>query len=91
LWASVLADVRHLLPMIAVPTLVAHAERDVLVPVAQGKYVADQIPGAEFLPLDSDVHLICVSDVLPEFAGAMTDFLERVLSPAQQRVSVATP
>ena len=32
-------------------------------PVAQGKYVADRIAGADFLPLDSDVHLICVSDV----------------------------
>jgi DNA-binding SARP family transcriptional activator/pimeloyl-ACP methyl ester carboxylesterase len=87
LWASILADVRHLLPSINVPTLVAHAERDLLVPVAQGKYIADRIPGAEFLLLDSDIHLICVSDALPEFAGAMTGFLERVLSP-EHRLSL---
>ncbi|MDQ1397732.1 MAG: eukaryotic-like serine/threonine-protein kinase, partial [Acidimicrobiaceae bacterium] len=86
LWACTVADVRHLLPKIAVPTLVAHPERDVMVPIAQGQYVAERIAGAEFLPLDSDIHLICVSDVLDQFAAAMTDFLERVQSP----LSVAT-
>jgi hypothetical protein len=48
--------------------------------VAQGRYVADRIAGAEFLSLDSDTHLICVSDFLDELAAAMTEFLERVLS-----------
>jgi DNA-binding SARP family transcriptional activator/pimeloyl-ACP methyl ester carboxylesterase len=83
LWATNEADVRHLLPNIHVPTLVAHAERDMLAPVAQGRYVADRIAGAEFLLLDSDIHLICVSDVLDELAGAMRAFLERVLSGEQ--------
>ena len=72
------ADVRHLLPMISVPTLVAHAERDVLVPSALGRYVADHIAGAEFFALDSDVHLICVSDVLDQLAATITAFLNRV-------------
>jgi DNA-binding SARP family transcriptional activator/pimeloyl-ACP methyl ester carboxylesterase len=71
------ADVRHLLREIEVPTLVAHAERDVLVPVAQGRYVADHIPGAEFVAFDSDIHLICVSDVLDQLADAVTAFLDR--------------
>ena len=83
LWATSEADVRHLLPEIHVPTLVAHAERDMLAPVAQGRYVADRIAGSEFLLLDSDIHLICVSDVLDELARAMTAFLERVLHPEQ--------
>jgi pimeloyl-ACP methyl ester carboxylesterase len=82
-WATSEADVRHLLPNIHVPTLVANAEHDMLVPVAQGRYVADRIPGAEFLLLDSDIHLICLSDVLDQFAGTMTAFLERVLSRDQ--------
>ncbi len=79
--ATTEADVRHLLPKIDVPTLVAHAERDVLVPVAQGRYVADRIADTEFVLLDSDIHLICVSDVLDQLAGAMTAFLERVAPP----------
>lgn len=72
------ADVRHLLPQIKVPTLVVHAERDVMVPMALGRYIADHVSGAEFLALDSDIHLICVSDVLDQLAGAMTTFLDRV-------------
>jgi DNA-binding SARP family transcriptional activator/pimeloyl-ACP methyl ester carboxylesterase len=91
LWAVSKADVRHLLPSIQVPTLVANAERDMLVPVAQGRYVADRIPGAEFLLLDSDIHLICVSDVLDQLAGAMTAFLERVLSPERPLLPSSRP
>jgi DNA-binding SARP family transcriptional activator/pimeloyl-ACP methyl ester carboxylesterase len=72
------ADVRTVLPDIGVPTLVVHAERDVLVPVGQGRYVAERIPGAEFVTLDSDIHLICVSDVLDELADHIRRFLDRV-------------
>ena len=72
------ADLRHLLPQIEAPTLVTHAERDMMVPVALGQYLADQIAGAEFVTFDSDVHLICVSDVLDELAGTIGAFLERV-------------
>ena len=82
LWATTNADVRHLLPLVNVPTLVAHAEGDILVPVEQGRYVADHIAGAEFLPLHSDIHLICVSDVLGELGDAMAGFLHRLAVPA---------
>jgi pimeloyl-ACP methyl ester carboxylesterase len=80
--ASAEADVRHLLPKVDVPTLVAHAERDMLVPLSQGQYVADRIAGAEFVSLDSDIHLICVSDVLDQLADVMTAFLQRVVPSA---------
>ena len=72
------ADVRGLLADIKVPTLVVHAERDVLVPVEQGRYVADHIDGAEFVVLDSDVHLICVSDVLGDLATHIQGFVDRL-------------
>jgi pimeloyl-ACP methyl ester carboxylesterase len=80
--AATEADVRALLPLIQVPTLVLHAERDLLVPVGQGRYVADHIDGAEFVALDSDVHLICVSDVLDQVAEHTRRFLDRCLTPA---------
>jgi DNA-binding SARP family transcriptional activator/pimeloyl-ACP methyl ester carboxylesterase len=85
--ATAEADVRDLLPQVHAPTLVAHADRDVLVPVAQGRYIADRIPGAKFVAFDSDIHLICVSDVLDELAAEMTAFLERV----PRRETIATP
>jgi DNA-binding SARP family transcriptional activator/pimeloyl-ACP methyl ester carboxylesterase len=76
--ATLEADVRSILGDIRVPTLVVNAARDLLVPVAQGRFVAEHIAGAEFVTLDSDVHLICVSDVLTELADVVQDFLARV-------------
>lgn len=82
LLASSRTDVRWALPEVRVPTLVVHAERDQLVPVAMGRYVADHIAGAEFVALDSDIHLICVSDVLDELAAHMRRFVDRLAAPA---------
>lgn len=73
--AAAEADVRDVLPDIRVPTLVVHAERDQMVPIGQARYVADHIPGARFVTLDSDVHLICVSDVLDQLGDHMRAFL----------------
>ncbi len=91
------ADIRHLLAGVRAPTLVVHAERNRLVPLAQGLYVADGIAGAELVVLDSDVHLICVSDVLDQIADHIEDFLDRRVrsagarGPDQARWSPATP
>jgi DNA-binding SARP family transcriptional activator/pimeloyl-ACP methyl ester carboxylesterase len=76
------ADVRSSLPDIHVPTLVIHPERDMLVPVEQGRYVAEHIAGAEFVALDSDIHLICVSDVIDQVADHMHDFVGRLSEAA---------
>jgi pimeloyl-ACP methyl ester carboxylesterase len=81
--ATVDADVRAVLTDIRVPALVLHAERDVLVPVAQGRYLAEHIPGAQFVALDSDIHLICVSDVVAEVGEHIRTFLDRVQLPGR--------
>jgi len=44
-------DVRALLPVIRVPTLVIHHTDDQVVAPAMGKYVADHIPGAKYVEL----------------------------------------
>ena len=44
-------DVRALLPVIRVPTLVIHHTEDEVVAPAMGKYVADHIPGAKYVEL----------------------------------------
>jgi class 3 adenylate cyclase len=44
-------DVRAVLPTIRVPTLVVHHADDPLLPPAQGKYIADHIPGAKYVEL----------------------------------------
>lgn len=44
-------DVRHVLPAIRVPTLVLHRVGDEDVLLAEGRYLADHIPGAEMVEL----------------------------------------
>jgi class 3 adenylate cyclase len=44
-------DVRALLPVIRVPTLVLHHTDDLMIPPEQGKDVADRIPGAKYVGL----------------------------------------
>ena len=51
-------DVRDRLAGLDVPTLVMHARGDRRIPLQIGGQLATQIPGAEFLTLDSDNHLL---------------------------------
>jgi len=55
-------DVRAILPDIRVPTLILHRKDDALVPVAQGRYLAEQIPGAKFIELPGADHLLQALD-----------------------------
>jgi len=49
-------DVRHVVGSIQCPTLVLHARRDRLIPIALGEEFASLIPGARFHPYDSPDH-----------------------------------
>jgi class 3 adenylate cyclase len=51
------SDVRHVLPAIRVPTLVAHRTGDPLVAIEHGRYLAANIPGARLLELPGDFHV----------------------------------
>ena len=50
-------DARHLLGSIRVPTLLIHPRGDLTVPVELSRYMAERIPGARLLELDSRDHL----------------------------------
>jgi len=65
-------DVTALLPYVTVPTLVAHATRDHVIPADAGRQLAHGIPGAKFLELDSENH------VLLEYELAWTTFITAV-------------
>ncbi|WP_041781915.1 adenylate/guanylate cyclase domain-containing protein [Mycolicibacterium chubuense] len=54
-------DVRPILPTISVPTLVIHA-RDEVIPVQEGRYLADHIPGARMLEVEGRDHSPWLSD-----------------------------
>ena len=51
-------DVTDLLAQVQCPTLVLHATRDARVPFAEGRLLAGGIPGARFVPLESDNHVL---------------------------------
>jgi DNA-binding CsgD family transcriptional regulator len=59
--AVMATDVRSLLPQVTVPTLVIHRQGD-LIKVEQGRYLADHIPGAEYVELGGADHLPWVGD-----------------------------
>jgi class 3 adenylate cyclase/pimeloyl-ACP methyl ester carboxylesterase len=54
-------DMREVMPVIAVPTLVLHRDGDVL-PIGGGRYVAEHIPGARFVEMHGEDHWPWVGD-----------------------------
>jgi pimeloyl-ACP methyl ester carboxylesterase len=55
-------DVRNVLPLIRVPTLVLHRAGDLCLNVEEGRYVADKIPGSRYVELPGSDHLPFVGD-----------------------------
>jgi class 3 adenylate cyclase len=49
-------DARHTLPAVHVPTLVLHRSGDETNPPAEGRYISERIPGAEFVELSGIDH-----------------------------------
>jgi pimeloyl-ACP methyl ester carboxylesterase/DNA-binding SARP family transcriptional activator len=60
--AMSLIDVRSLLEQVSIPTLIMHSLGDAVVPFAAGRDMAARIPGARFVALDSDNHLVLESE-----------------------------
>jgi class 3 adenylate cyclase len=68
-------DIRHVLPAIHVPTLVMNRTGDRSVHVDEGRWVAQQIPGARFVELAGEDHMPWVGDqdsVLDEIQEFLT-------------------
>jgi pimeloyl-ACP methyl ester carboxylesterase/DNA-binding CsgD family transcriptional regulator len=55
-------NVVSLLPQVRCPTLVLHSSGDVRQPIAEGRLIASQIPGAQFVPIDSGNHLLLADE-----------------------------
>jgi pimeloyl-ACP methyl ester carboxylesterase/class 3 adenylate cyclase len=72
-------DVRQVLPHIQAPTLVIHRAGDRISDVAQGRAVAERIPGARFVELPGDDHIPFLGDY-----DAITNEIEEFLTGAHQ-------
>lgn len=71
-------DVTAMLDKVTVPTLVAHAKRDNVIPLEAGKQLAEGIPGARFVELDSDNHVLLEHEPAWQvFVAATRHFLRK--------------
>ena len=69
-------DVRDLLPQVTVPTLIFHSKDDQVVPFAAGEYLARHIPGATFVPLDGENHILLEKEAAwPTFTRLARQFI----------------
>lgn len=69
-------DVSGRLPLVTQPTLVLHARNDARVPFANGRELAAGIPGARFVTLESQNHLLLEQEpAWPRFLAELTAFL----------------
>jgi serine/threonine protein kinase len=55
-------SIRPLLPLVSVPTLVFHADRDRVIPAEEGRILAAEIPGARFVPLSTRNHILLAQE-----------------------------
>jgi len=63
-------DVRSVLPLVRVPTLVIHRKGDLCLKVEEGRYVASLIPASKYVELDGIDHL--------PFVGEQTEVLDEI-------------
>jgi pimeloyl-ACP methyl ester carboxylesterase len=78
--------VLDLLPELRVPTLVTHCRADASVPFAEGRILASQIPGAQFVPLDSKNHLLLPSEpAWEQFVRQVHSFVAAESRPFSKR------
>ena len=79
-------DIRDVLPSIRVPTLVVHRGEDPIVPAGNGRYLADHIPGAEYVELPGANHLWWVGDHDQLLEPVQRFLTGSVPAPAAERV-----
>jgi pimeloyl-ACP methyl ester carboxylesterase len=83
-------DVFEFLPTLHLPVLVLHCRGDATVPFEEGRKLASMIPGAKFVPLDSNNHLIMSHEpAWSVFINETREFLGRERSQDDDQPSSA--
>lgn len=83
-------DVRPALKSISSPTLILHATRDENVPIDAARAMRDEIEGAQLVELDSDIHLIWLSDVIDDATRHIEGFISRATRARDADRALAT-
>jgi pimeloyl-ACP methyl ester carboxylesterase/DNA-binding CsgD family transcriptional regulator len=78
-------EVSEMLPRVRTPTLVVHSREDAVVPIAEGRLLAAEIPNAEFVELDSRNHVLLEQEpAWDRFCEVVSGFLGvRAPGPAE--------
>jgi pimeloyl-ACP methyl ester carboxylesterase len=82
-------DIRPLLPLVKVPTLILWREGDRLIPPALSRQVADEIPDARGVELAGDAHLFLAGDQ-EAMIGEVEEFLTGQRAGAAPERALAT-
>lgn len=82
-------DIRNVLPLVRVPTLVVHRSGDICLRVEEGRYLASLVPGAKFVEVPGADHLPFVGDQ-ESVLEAIEKFLEEVQGRSGPESSLAT-
>lgn len=78
-------DVSDLLEQVNVPTLVMHARKDEVCVLDEGMFMANRIPGAEFVELDSCNHVLLPDEpAWKDFCTALLEFTGQPVDPADE-------
>lgn len=78
-YAVGMIDVTELLPKVNLPTLVLHCVKDCIHPYEEGLQLATSIPGARFVSLDSNNHLILEHE--PAWSRAVSELRDFLGKP----------
>lgn len=90
--ARALTDVTSLLARVQTPTLVLHARKDGVAPLGEGRFVATEIPGAQFIELDSRNHVLLEDEPAWErFKEAVLEFTGHVAGRAHPAFDGLSP
>lgn len=68
-------DVMESAKQVKCPTLVMHARGDLRIPYDEGRLLAARIPGARFVPLESDNHVLLSEPMWDVFMEKLTAFI----------------
>ena len=85
-------DVRHVLPAIQAPTLILHRVDDNAIPVAAGRFLAENIRGAKYVELPGEDHMLQAFDtpLLDRLCDEIEEFVTGARSaPELDRVLVS--
>jgi class 3 adenylate cyclase len=72
--AALEIDVREILPLVQVPTLVVHRKDELVVPPEAAMYMAEHIPGARYVELEGNDHAPWIGD-RQSLVNAIEEFL----------------